>query len=543
MSRWPRQRPAANSYQWLTWCVAWFVLLAASLLVAGARPPHVNEAHYLTKARHYYDSDFGAGDLFLESRDAHALFFATLGRATEYWGLEQAAWIGRLVIWSALAAGMLWLFATIGLSGSSALAAGLSMIALQKLTPMAGEWIVGGVEGKGFAFVLSLVSLTCCARGKWEWGLVAAGASAAWHVLIGGWWMLLVAASLIVEERWSAVGRRRYWSAGFAAAALAMIGLLPALRLNRGVPSAVAAEAASIYVYQRLSHHLLFQRFPPQAIAGHFLGWGIFWTLWFPLRNDPMVRRVGRLVWGAGVVMVLGIAISLWSEWAPPASARLARYYWFRTSDWLLPLGLVVVAARHAVVRRLQNGPAVTGPRGAWPLVAACLLFLAAFPGPLLDEQWRRLPPACRQSGLFRGDPRSDWDEVLAEWQAACRWARDHSPAGAVWLTPRHQQTFKWYSGRAEVVNWKDVPQDAPSLVQWWRRYQRVYPREVVRYGLTAHGPQHLRRLADEYGARWVLIDRRRSRAALPWKRRYPERLTESTRFVIYELAENDGHE
>ena len=72
-------------------------------LYAGWVPPAVNEAHYLTKAKHYWNPDFCAGDHFLESADAHLVFYWTFGWVTLFCSLPAAAWIGRLVTWGAMA--------------------------------------------------------------------------------------------------------------------------------------------------------------------------------------------------------------------------------------------------------------------------------------------------------------------------------------------------------------------------------------------------------------------------------------------------------
>ena len=512
------------------WGGAWLALVMACFLLAGAPPPHVNESHYLVKARHYHDPTFAAGDLFVESHDAHALFFATFGRLTQWTDLETAAWWGRWIVWMALAGSMLALGVALDLGAVGAVGVGLLLIALQRATPMAGEWMIGGVEAKGLAFALALLAVACTARGRWEWAVVMAGAATGWHVLIGGGLLLLTVVSSVVALGGSVFRRPSWLQAAVVAILLSTFGWWPAWQLNRGVPADVAGEAAVIYVYRRLAHHLVFQRFPSQSITLHFLAWGLFSAGWFALRGDPAVRRVGKLVWGSAALLLTGIAINLWGEWSPQAAARAARFYWFRTSDWILPVGLSVLASRAGSLGSLRS-------RDGWRLAGVGLVAFGLFCGMGIWHQWQvNVPPAERQAGLFRHEPSQKWQAAMAEWQAVCRWAGEHTAPGDVWLTPRHQQTFKWYSGRAEVVNWKDVPQDARSVVQWWERYQAVYPRDVVRHGLVAHGESGLRRLADRYGARWILIDRRWSRRPLSWTRVYPERLKASTRFVVYRI-------
>ena len=74
-------------------------------------------------------------------------------------------------------------------------------------------------------------------------------------------------------------------------------------------------------------------------------------------------------------------------------------------------------------------------------------------------------------------------------------------------------QTFKWYAGRAEVANWKDVPQDGPAIVAWWERMQDVHgtgkrpPDPMWHASLTELGAGRLRQLARRYGASYVLTN------------------------------------
>ena len=67
----------------------------------------------------------------------------------------------------------------------------------------------------------------------------------------------------------------------------------------------------------------------------------------------------------------------------------------------------------------------------------------------------------------------------LDEWRELCEWIAAETPPEAVFLTPRLAQTFRWYAGRAEVANRKDIPQDAAGLVEWWRRVTRIYRAEA----------------------------------------------------------------
>jgi hypothetical protein len=60
--------------------VAEIILITLLFAAAGAWPtPDTNEAHYLTKARHSANPSWGAGDFFLETPEAHGVFYRLLG--------------------------------------------------------------------------------------------------------------------------------------------------------------------------------------------------------------------------------------------------------------------------------------------------------------------------------------------------------------------------------------------------------------------------------------------------------------------------------
>src|SRR5438874_1639684 len=89
----------------LCWRAAVEVLLVfAVFFLHGAWPvPDVNEPHYLSKAKHYWDNSWCKNDFFLSTADAHQVFYWTFGWVTRFLSLEQAAWLGRLLTWALLA--------------------------------------------------------------------------------------------------------------------------------------------------------------------------------------------------------------------------------------------------------------------------------------------------------------------------------------------------------------------------------------------------------------------------------------------------------
>ncbi|MCA9147624.1 MAG: hypothetical protein KDB05_32865, partial [Planctomycetales bacterium] len=83
---------------------------------------------------------------------------------------------------------------------------------------------------------------------------------------------------------------------------------------------------------------------------------------------------------------------------------------------------------------------------------------------------------------------------------------------------------------------WKDIPQDAVGVVEWNRRINEVFSPSVRGYDLAAHGEEELQRLSAEYGFRYVVVDRSRSKRPLGFLRVYPERWQGDSCFEVYRL-------
>jgi hypothetical protein len=116
------------------------LLIFTVFFVHGGWPaPEVNETHYLAKARHYWDPTWCRNDFFLNSADAHQVFYWTFGWLSRLLPFEALAWTGRLLTWALLAWSWRKLSTTLlPLPLTSVLSAGL-LVALIDRGHMAGE--------------------------------------------------------------------------------------------------------------------------------------------------------------------------------------------------------------------------------------------------------------------------------------------------------------------------------------------------------------------------------------------------------------------
>jgi len=500
------------------------LLFAAS----GAWPlPDVNETVYLTKALHHVDPSYGRGDWFLETPDAHSVFYAVMGPIVAACGLESGAWVGRWLGWLALAIGFRHAVAPLlPTTFGRLLAAALFAMALRHTTA-AGEWVIGGCEAKVFAWAGVLAGIGEIGRGRFPAAVFLLGGATALHPIVGGWGLVACGLAWWRSRREPrAAGRGTVRRAGdmstvadtlpilaptrtpaaalgggliVAGLALAAWGVLPALSLSAGVDAAGRALANRVYVVERLYHHLLPWMFPEAMIARHLLAILVGTIMHRVVPPSPARTRVAAFREAALAISLVGLLIALAEPLAPDIALGLLRYYWFRLADVIVPFTLAASAAAvltddGVCARILPGRPAVV--RGL--VVAALLLDLG-----LQSRHW----PLPGRTGLrSRADSKVD----AVAWADVCGWVRAHVPPGSRFLTPRGAASFTWRTGMPEVVAWKNSPQDAVSLLEWRRRILDCFSTDgtlVTMEGSTAAlGAARMRDVADRYGADHAIV-------------------------------------
>ena len=432
--------------------------------------PAVNEPHFLTKAKHFWDNEFCPGDFYLNSPDAHVVFYQTVGLFTRWLTLEQTAWAGRVIALLALAVGWCALTSRLVAGRWSSLWAAclyLSIAAIgqasrvlfksssTRIFDLSGEWIVGGVEGKVFAYAFLFAAMALWIDGHRYRAALCAGLAISFHPVVGIWAVLaatFAASVLHVCQRQAAFATipptlsSSQWLTVVALLVVAALpGLVPALGFASAADADVQKKAVYIQVFYRLRHHLDPMAIPWSAY-GSYLFLGAIW-LWGRRRASlqPAEPWFAWFVVGSVLILLAGFVLGLRSG-APEEMpfwqlrASLLRFYPFRLADVMLPITASVVLvgiARQVAVPRVLCG-------------AALCLFLGCLFLPTLDRNPSRMSA-----------------QRLADWKETCRWIASETPADAVFLTPTHSWAFKWHAGRPEFVSYKDCPQDAEGIVEW----------------------------------------------------------------------------
>ncbi|QDU76546.1 hypothetical protein Pan97_35980 [Bremerella volcania] len=517
------------------WIELGLIVLLFFLLV-GPLTPEVNEPHYLSKARHYWNPAWCPNDHFLNSGDAHGVFYWSFGWITTLVSFPVAAWIGRLICWGAIAFSWQRMIAKIDPRpwiGFYSIAAGATGIIYLH---MAGEWLIGGVEAKCFAYAFAFWGLGDALSDRWNRAWILHGIASAFHVLVGGWMVVCLMFCWLVCPK----QRPRLISilpGLLVGGAISLIGVMPLLLLNGDASPVESSWASYYYVYERLAHHLVVHTFAWEFKIRFFLAaiaWGI--TAWL-LRDNDKLRILNGVVAGSVVLMLIGIIIDqtffvVLQDWL--TGSKLLRLYWYRIADVMVPLALAMNAVE-LCDRYRQNAPRRTGA-----VVAGLTLLVLAGMFFRIGDRWTAAASPADLSSLVT-NPK--------DWEKTCYWIRDNTPEDAVFLTPRLQSTFKWYAQRAEVVTTKDVPQDDLNLLQWRERrgdthWRSFHNRETLSLaGLTQ---EDLRELSRKYAVRFVVVDRdlaRKDGISANWTfpRVYPANADQDSSYEVYEITDEEN--
>jgi hypothetical protein len=520
------------------------LIILVFFAMAGDPTPHQNEPYYLCRLKHFWNPAWCAGDFFLESADAHATFVWIFGWITKWLPLAATAWVGRLFVWTLLAwAWQRLSWRIVPRQLFSVLSAALWVVLIDRAN-LAGEWVVGGFESKCVAYVFVLLALYELASANWNRVWLLLGAASAFHVLVGGWSVVVCGGiwliDWVMQAPWGVAGPgafgdrrgnlapnlprpspaalgvppiRSMLPGLLAGGTLALLGIVPALRLTWHQPAELITEANRIYVFDRLPHHLAILTVPVDEVFHRLSRHGLLLVALAALvwanrptgaaRESPVVssnaaalHRLTQFAWGAVILAATGLAIELafWNE--PSWAAVLLRYYWFRLTDIAVPLAVALNAAS------LIASAFAQGRRWA-PWMLATAILVAAVPMIIVVRARFDNPvPPCDTSLASYED-----------WVDVCQWAADNTPADALFLTPRLGQSFKWRTGRREVATRKDIPQDARGIVEWSDRLHNIYYHEVdgllVPVDSVADlGVEHAAEVAQEYDVDFILANR-----------------------------------
>lgn len=540
------------------------VFLGVSLLSVPV--PGVNEPHYLSKARSFVDPEWCEADFFLQSADAHAVFFALVGPLTKWLSFHNAILVGRALSLLLLGWGWSVLGRQLQLRPSAIVAAACCFSLIAMTGNFSGEWVIGGFESKVPAYGCALAAVAFWLRAwstarKTHYAIsgIMAGLAVSWHPVVGLWFCIGIAITEVLRLAMSGESTRplrlrlsQTLANGcvfaFVSFVFAIPGLLPVLKVlqSANLPADKVDQANYIQVFWRLAHHLDPSTFPRKA----WIHTGVLCCIC--LIGLLLLKRSQRdrnpaaessddargshdghtwrpllgLLLAAALTSAVGVAIG-WHD--GPAletpnwqrKAMLLKFYPFRFFDALLPIITSFVLAK-LTVNLLSNTV-----RKIALLLLVTLTLYAGF----------QIRPHA---------PGGYTPETFASWKEACGWISSNTPSDSLIYGPREGFGLKLFAERAEYVCFKDCPQDAEGIMEWNRRLWAIHHWSQNAYQDSLYDESDLALLRKETGVTHILTKRLGPFSVEPvWEnshwRIYRTKVSDSVRRKIGNAVDEQG--
>ncbi|MDR3234756.1 MAG: hypothetical protein LBT46_14035 [Planctomycetaceae bacterium] len=480
------------------------ILFFVCVLYGAWMVPDVNEVYYVSKAIHFWQPGWIPDDEFLGGRDSHWTFYALFGWLSFFVSPAATAWCGRCISWILLAWSWQRLSYTLIPLRYASVLTGLALAYYINNFHEAGEWIIGGVEGKTLAYPFVFFAVTEMLLCRWNRCFLFLGTASAFHILAGGWAFLIIAVLFIVQsvkrknEKGSGLVKWLPLTFYFLPCAF---GLIPALLLDCGTSSETIRQAHQIYCYDRLQHHLVPYLFPLHFRC-RFALLTLIWICFcrFASSGNDRQRLFDGFIWGTLILAGIGYAAAYCLSGSREWSAEVLRFYWFRTADIAVPMG--VAAGCVSAIHNKKTG------QSGWIVSLALLILPLTAVVPQLEVRCKQTYPRTEPVGISGA-------VVAPDWYDLCRWIKTNTAKDVRFWIPRDATTFKWYAQRSDTGVWKDIPQDAAGVVRWRKAMNDLFTYKnangvlctdrLLTTLLAEKTPEELLLLKKEYGFHYVV--------------------------------------
>jgi len=417
-----------------------------------------NEVDILPFARQYADPSWIPGDWYLNQPPGYRIpFLAFSGSMAAAWGFLATSLIGRLLCYTLMASGLVFLGRKLELSlPLLLLAVGLFLYVDDHQGIVAREWLVGGIEPKVVAYSLLLFAIGLMLTGRYRLMALLLGLATSFHTLVGGWASLVIGGWLLLRRRHHFRSIRYLGSVVIIyliASALSIYTILEHLL----TPSPTGAvEPSYVYVFIRTPHHLNPLYWSPEwwikpAVYLLVLALSVG-ILWRKGQSEKHLVRIGLAEFTLLTLIPFGLGLAI----APfDAQGTFLQYYPFRLGDVMLPLNTCLLFA-------------CALEQGCIGKARPILLFVCIV---LLSGACTVQAVQFHQALVALSEFPSEQQEIEPEGKAISNWIRTNTPDDALIVTPPAELTpFTWVAERPTVAKFKFIPPTKVGVLDWYER-------------------------------------------------------------------------
>ena len=416
---------------------------------------HWNEADVLPLARQFFDRSWLPADWYLNLRpDYRILFDWMAGFFLSKFGFQTVSLFGSLCEYFCFAIALDFFYRTIQLKLPYCLAALLLFLSHQSL--VAGEWMVGGLETKAFAYIFVLLSISFSIRKQPLPAFFCAGAGFSFHPLIGfySFFCLYLGLICVTTSKQEIFRTFKHVWIFFVSGIVGLYSVFQQMSLSIADR---AEQAWKIYVQIRLPHHL----YPAVWIGDDWkwilLGSALFLVAVFIF--NPLRGKVFLPAYTLGSICLFLAGLCIY--WI--GNISWLRFYWFRLADVMVPFMMPLILfgylshlelkqagkneTLHALENKLSAAPKYSS---AIILILVVLISLVNFVGTVQINKTQQL---------------ADQDEM-----SMLTWISTNTPRDSVFLADPMLSDFYLVAQRSTFCSYKHLPSYADEILIWFDR-------------------------------------------------------------------------
>lgn len=425
-----------------------FALVALFMTVRWPFAWTANEENYFQLGhRLVVPGDYDRLHAVFDASSARSVGLALFGVISELLGFEWAHRVLGLGVTVAMSAGVAYVASGLRLTLFPTIGAVLLFLACRQ-SVVGGEWFIGSIEPKGFAYALGLLGFGAAIRRHVVLSAIMVASAGYFHFQVGLLWSLFTCVFFLAGTTSARTEALRFVSlVGFVSIPLIVLIAQDALAYAAFTPAPGFPTPDTIYSLIRAPHHVApfaaVGGWENDAIAASILSLGIIAVACAGARQSRS-EQLSRFLTALAIVAIL-LPFAVLMSWADRSSAWIGKFYPFRVASPLLLLTLLGWAALldelgSNAQKRLAWGIAIMGS------LIQIAVTRSAFVSPPRDRSWSDVIEATR---------------------------RATEPGEAVLIDPAFDgmtsNSLPRLLERPTVVSWKFVP-TAPSDIQRWYR-------------------------------------------------------------------------
>lgn len=424
-----------------------------------------------------YNSNWLSNDWYLSLDILYRLPFGFIaGFFVEYFGFIATIFFGRIVSYIFFSYVFVKLLKVIELDYFLGCIGLMLFLVFFPKGMNAGEWMIGGLETKVFAYSFALLSITKALKKEDTYALFFAGLALSLHLLVGVYHTICLSSIFVYQSTKGEIEikdliKRGYWY--LIGGAWGLVGISYYLF---DLTSEAANIGWDIYVEVRVPYHtipklyfeaLLFPFLFTLVNAGIFL-----------ISKNRLLRTMSLYVLITVAISGVGYVLYL------VGAQSLLRYYFFRFNDTIQPF-LTILTLLILFGNLLEKSRDTKGKRLIVPGLVVMLFGFFTFKNEGNISAW--LTPSTYSEKELKQT--SSIDLELMEW------IDQNTPMDAVIIAPIEMESFYILAKRSLFVSWKHSPQRPDDIVEWYRRIQLLNGGEDLR----VKNIDHKKELARNY--------------------------------------------